>query len=74
MWKGWNFEGEYLVSPNNDRYTERSIIACTFIRQMQAHGCLLDICHHRIELPNDSVVKRNDVNRHFSLFTTRAHL
>jgi len=40
-WHGWYFEDGYLCSPQGDRFTAPSVMACLFVRQMETYREIL---------------------------------
>ncbi len=34
-WNGWPFTYDYLVSPNGDKFTPQTLLACVFQRQLK---------------------------------------
>ncbi|MGK2927913.1 MAG: DUF3653 domain-containing protein [Lysobacterales bacterium] len=36
-WTGWHFQDDYLCSPNGDRFTPNTLMACFFVRQMETY-------------------------------------
>lgn len=47
-WSGWYFEGEFLVSPNNDRFSARCIMAVFFWRQLEGVRSVLKTQSDRV--------------------------
>jgi hypothetical protein len=40
-WNGWHIEHGYLCSPNGDRFTPHTLLACIFVRQMETYKHVL---------------------------------
>ena len=62
-WKDWSFEGEYLVSPNGDRFSENCVMACLFVRQMETYK---DVMYGWGTYPEEARGRR-DLSRSLSL-------
>jgi len=52
-WEGWFFWEGYICSPNGDRFTPECIMACFFVRQMDAFAHVL---YGRPERSEDDVL------------------
>lgn len=53
-WRGWYFENDYLCSPNGDRFTPHTLMACFFIRQMATYRSMMYVnWKQTLERPQD---------------------
>lgn len=70
-WEGWYFEGDYLCSPNGDRFTPECVLACFFVRQMRAFG---EVLYGRPSRLDDDVVLEATNRRIENLIQAQAEL